>query len=359
MRISSFAAAATMASLLAGTAWADDADAPPSEPTAAPSGSAATPPPAAGSAAFAPGAPTTLADDAPPPAGTIRPPAPSLADVTPTRQAHDATREKSIGSRLEWRWPKFQLYQLGITAGQGALAVGSVAIPGGPRWTGTNPMDEAVRNALRLTDPESSLYARDASDVGLAALINMQFVDTLFVTWWYHDKGSTALQMALIDLQTISFSASINSLIAGAVGRERPYGRSICGKEPEASSSDCQGSNRYRAFFSGHATAAFTLAGLTCAHHINLPLYGGGPVEAVPCAATMVAASAVGILRVASDQHYLSDVLVGAAFGTASGFAIPYLFHYAWDDPEAKPDAAKPTISLVPSGAGLGVVGTF
>jgi len=302
--------------------------------------------------------------------GLAKPPALSLQATTPLDtgpiDAFSLTPRRrappgpSFGSRLEWRWPKFQLYQLGISIGQGALAIGSVAIPGAPRWTGTNPMDEAVRNALRLTDPESALYARDASDVGLAALINMQFVDTLFVTWWYHDKGSTALQMALIDLQTISFTASINSLVAGAVGRERPYARSICDKEPEASSSDCQGSNRYRAFFSGHTTAAFTLAGLTCAHHINLPLYGGGPVEAIPCAATMVAASAVGILRVASDQHYLSDILMGAAFGTASGFAIPYLFHYAWDDPNAKEsDPAKPTISIVPSGAGLGVVGTF
>ncbi len=310
---------------------------------------------AAGAAQKAPGPPKTTTVNAPP---VLTPAAP--VELEPPGPRRDASREKAFAAKLDWRWPTFQLYQLGISIGQGALALGSVAIPGGPRWTGTNGFDEAARNGLRLTDPESSLYARDASDVGLAVLLNMQLVDTLIVTWWYHDKGSTAFQMGLIDLQTISFSASLNSLVAGAVGRERPYGRAICDEEPEASSSDCAGNNRYRSFFSGHATAAFTLAGLTCVHHMNLPLYGGGPVEAIPCVGTMVAAGAVSLLRVASDQHYLSDVLMGAAFGTASGFAMPYLFHYAWgpEDGDAA-DPAKPTVAIAPSGLGLSAVGTF
>lgn len=281
----------------------------------------------------------------------------------PPRRAKALTTP-SIATQLNWKWPTFTGYQLGLTIGQGALAVASVAIPGQNFWKSTNGFDDAARDALRIRDLEGSLYARDASDVGLVLLLNQQLVDTLFVTWWYHDKGSTALQMALIDAQTISFSAGLNSFVAGIVGRERPYSRTLCTSldTPDGESSDCLGTNRYRSFFSGHTTAAFTLAALTCVHHINLPLYGGGPAEAIPCVTSMLLASGVGLLRVASDQHYLSDILVGAAFGTAAGFAVPYLFHYAHttESPNKTLKALGITnLAIGPQPAGIQMGGLF
>ncbi len=41
----------------------------------------------------------------------------------------------------------------------------------------------------------------------------------------------------------------------------------------------------------------------------------------------LAGAATVGYLRIAADQHYLTDVLVGAAAGSAIGFAVPYGFH--------------------------------
>lgn len=285
----------------------------------------------------------------------VRPPPPRSAKALST---------PSVATRLAWKWPTFTGYQLGLTIAQGGLAVASVAIPKQINWRDSNGFDDAVRDGLRLTDRESSLYARDFSDVGLVLLLNQQLVDTLFVTWWYHDKGSTALQMALLDVQTISFSAGLNSMVAGLVGRERPYARALCNGpiDDEGKSSDCLSNNRYRSFFSGHTTAAFTLAALTCVHHINLPLYGGGPAEAIPCATSMMLAAGVGLLRVASDQHYFSDILVGAAFGTAVGFAVPYMFHYAHtkDRPNAALRALGVTnLSIGPQPAGLQLGGMF
>lgn len=286
-----------------------------------------------------------------------------LVKPPPPRSAK-ALSIPSIATRLEWKWPTFSGYQLGLTIAQGGLAVASVAIPAQINWRSPNSFDDTVRDALRLKDSEASLYGRDASDIGLVLLLNQQLVDTLFVTWWYHDKGSTALQMALIDVQTVSFSAGLNSMVAGLVGRERPYGRAICNGpiDDEGKTSDCQGNNRYRSFFSGHTTAAFTLAALTCVHHINLPLYGGGPAEAIPCATSMLLAAGVGLLRVASDQHYFSDILVGAAFGTAVGFGVPYLFHYAHtkDQPNAALRAlGVSSLSIGPQPTGLQMAGFF
>jgi hypothetical protein len=38
-------------------------------------------------------------------------------------------------------------------------------------------------------------------------------------------------------------------------------------------------------------------------------------------------AAATGYLRIAADSHYFSDVLVGAAVGTAVGLLVPHLLH--------------------------------
>ncbi len=38
-------------------------------------------------------------------------------------------------------------------------------------------------------------------------------------------------------------------------------------------------------------------------------------------------AVATAYLRIAADRHYASDVTVGAAIGSLTGFAVPYLFH--------------------------------
>ncbi|MBL9027911.1 MAG: phosphatase PAP2 family protein [Myxococcales bacterium] len=288
------------------------------------------------------------------------PPPPIPQKPVGPRQIKTDSKAPSLAARLSWRWPEFRTYQIGLVIGQVLAAVGSVAIPGGERMRANNGFDDAVRDALRVKIPEGGRYARDASDIGLVLLVNQLFVDNLIVTWWFHDKGSTAWQMTLVDAQTVSFSAAINSVVAGAAGRERPYARGYCTRSPEAESTDCQGNNRYRSFFSGHATAAFTMAALTCVHHAELPLYGGGPGEAVPCATSVALASGVSILRVAADQHYATDVITGAAFGTLSGIAIPYAFHYAWGDaPSDERGAQKPAISVLPTGTGLTVMGAF
>ncbi|HEX2879195.1 MAG TPA: hypothetical protein VHO25_06635 [Polyangiaceae bacterium] len=40
-----------------------------------------------------------------------------------------------------------------------------------------------------------------------------------------------------------------------------------------------------------------------------------------------VLAVGTGLLRIGADMHWASDVLVGAAAGSALGFAVPFLLH--------------------------------
>ena len=88
------------------------------------------------------------------------------------------------------------------------------------------------------------------------------------------------------------------------------------------------GAKPHRSFFSGHTAMSFTGAGLACSHHFYHDVLGGGTWDGVACATAMTAAATVGAMRVVGDQHYLSDVLVGATVGTISGLGVRWLLHY-------------------------------
>lgn len=106
--------------------------------------------------------------------------------------------------------------------------------------------------------------------------------------------------------------------------RNRP-GQDACGIDP-ANAANCGGSPA--SFFSGHTALTAAAAGLTCAHHQFLPLYGGGWADRAACAAAIAASASTGLLRVMSDRHYMSDILVGGAFGFLVGYGVPRLLHY-------------------------------
>jgi membrane-associated phospholipid phosphatase len=88
-------------------------------------------------------------------------------------------------------------------------------------------------------------------------------------------------------------------------------------------------------FYSGHTSDAFAMVMALYtthrlrhdqdAHHV---LVVGLPFAAI-----------TGYLRIAADKHYASDVLVGAAAGSAVGFIIPTLHHRRF--PAIRPSIAK------------------
>ena len=290
-------------------------------------------------------------------------PAEPTSPIKPIKSApaaHEATF-----SPVTWdpRWPRFRTEEFIATGAMAAVAFGSLAIPvTEDRWTTVNGFDAGVRDALRLSGYERREAAKDASDVGLTLLINQLLIDNAVVVWWGHGRSEEALQLTLMDIEALAFTSAVNGIIAGFASRQRPYRETCIGPE-ELQSQDCTSSKRYRSYFSGHTSTSFTIAGLVCMHHAHLPIYGGGAPDAIACGASFIAAAAVGTMRVISDQHFASDVLTGAAFGTLSGIGLPWLLHYRGGatPPTSRGRAGSGGVSvrLAPAPTGAYLMGAF
>jgi membrane-associated phospholipid phosphatase len=117
-------------------------------------------------------------------------------------------------------------------------------------------------------------------------------------------------------------------------------------------------------FPGGHVAGAFVGAGVVCAHHLHLPVYGGGFWDPAACIANTAVAAAAGYARMAAARHYATDTLTGAALGASAGFLLPWLLHYRGGESAlsgaASGSSFRWTLSAVPAGdAGLGVYGWF
>jgi membrane-associated phospholipid phosphatase len=120
----------------------------------------------------------------------------------------------------------------------------------------------------------------------------------------------------LINAETFAVNEFLTMSVSNVLTRKRPQDAE-CQDDP----------NCVRSFWSGHDANAFAAASLVCVEHGALPLYGGISDD-VACGTALAAASAVGLLRVAADDHYASDVIVGAAIGGATGYLMPKLLHF-------------------------------
>ena len=258
---------------------------------------------------------------------------------------------------LTWTHTRFRDGEYVAIGAMVLLTVPGLAIqPSKGRFPAGVGFDESARDTLRISDWEERQTARDASDVLLTVALNYPLiVDAAVVAAWYRDAPDVGWEMAMIDLEAFVANAALATWVSALSSRERPYGRN-CPAERELQDQDCASNNRYRSYFSGHTSTAFVSAGLVCSHHMNVPLYGGGAPDGAACGLALGAAGTMAYLRVAADQHYLSDVLTGAAVGSLVGFGLPWALHYR--TPAREPSAA-PRVAFIPAPNGAHVVGSF
>lgn len=112
-------------------------------------------------------------------------------------------------------------------------------------------------------------------------------------------------------LEAIVFTELINGLLKSVLNRERPY----VGAEPEPFAfgvGGFEGEHTKLAMPSGHSARVFAIASVLSHQagrwYVSVPLYAG--------------AASVGLERVRSGDHWLTDVLVGSAIGCLVGQSV-------------------------------------
>lgn len=270
---------------------------------------------------------------------------PAHADGDADAVASPDAAPPRAGVHWDAEWPKVGVPEL---VG-GAVVVGGAALarflpePPPARWRGGILLDGAARDGLRLSTARGRRSAGTVSDVLWWTSMGWPLlIDPVLVALLAHDSPAVAAQLSWIAFETLALSAFL-ATSSENLGRQRP--RALACDDGAGSSAYCDSGEANRSFLSGHALASFAGAGLTCAAHQSLPLYGGGAADVLACAGSVVVATATGVLRIASDNHWTSDVLVSSGLGFALGYLLPKALHFGFGNGRG---GRRPAAHLVP-----------
>jgi membrane-associated phospholipid phosphatase len=234
----------------------------------------------------------------------------SFASVAEGQHAHPerSSPRAPVTARETEAWPSW----LGLIA----ITVNSLAFD--PVIRGSGP-----------AAPSGSDFGRLGYGVAnLSGLWPLAVGATVVGTVIDRDASRIALEMA----GGVTLAALTTDLLKRATGRARPS------QTTSAFQFDPFGASR--AFPSGHATAAFALAGAIAAETESPWLRGGA----------FTLAALVGSARVAARAHWTSDVVAGALVGTLAGYETTRRLRGL-----RVGRVAPSALSFVPLGDGIGV----
>lgn len=121
-------------------------------------------------------------------------------------------------------------------------------------------------------------------------------------------------------VETLLIANGLKELTKLAVNRARPYMYFDSGTFPEG---ELNSGGWAKSMPSGHTTLVFASA--TFLTYTFCRYFRNSPWRIPVSIGSYALASGVAVLRVSSGKHFLSDVLVGAAIGSAVGFLVPFL----------------------------------
>lgn len=270
----------------------------------------------------------------------------SLLLFSPTARADEAASlEPEPPRRLVWRYPEFRAWEFvaasAVTAGNISL---EVLYQGQPNERFTSPIlaDARAREWLRADTKAGQLRADAISDYLWHGSTYYTIVDGL-LTPLVSDRfnAQVALQLTLLNWQAMGAAGLVARLTHVSVGRRRPMLQGCSDDPNDPNPCRFEGAS----FIAGHTIMSSTNAGLACAAHLNLPLYGDGIANHLVCPLMVTNALAVGTLRIVADKHWLSDTVPAWLLGGGIGFGLPYLLHYRHVKEVASP---LPGTALVP-----------
>jgi membrane-associated phospholipid phosphatase len=197
------------------------------------------------------------------------------------------------------------------------------------------PCDPAGINFIdRDTVGNHSAFASTAGDVTVYGLILvLPLVDLLDL-----GGGRAFGEDLVVYAETLAVTTGLQNLANFIVARPRP--RTYAGDPAYVSAGE-----GYLSFYAGHVSIAF--AGLSMTAFTIRQRYGE---KVWPWVVGGLIATSVAVDRVASGDHFPTDVTVGALVGTGVGLAVPWLHLHR----------GETHVRITPVGShGLGLAGTF
>ena len=171
-----------------------------------------------------------------------------------------------------------------------------------------NRLDGRVAQALRWTDRHRADVLSDAT---LAATFGQAIGYVSF------GNRPAALRDGALLAESYALTVAVTQVTKKLARRPRPYAH----REDPPPGTRLDSQEARVSFFSGHTSSAFCLAVATGAIAFARNEKNAGVV----LGSGLALATATGYLRIAADQHYFTDALVGAVVGSAAGFLVPHL----------------------------------
>lgn len=266
-----------------------------------------------------------------PPAHAEEPPPIAATQPASTPATQPASTPPTHDARLRWddAWPRFRVTEGIVTAVSAAGLVTLYVTKGvAPTWGRPVLFDGAVRRGLRYDDEAQRDFWQQASTWGYYAMIAYPLlVDGLAVPL-ARRSPDVALQMTLINLEVFAVTGFLFRVSESLLRRARPYVWDCMEATGNVEQCRERGVSGTTSLVSGHVALAAAGAAVTCTHHANLSLYGSPAADAAACAVGIAVTTGVGVGRLIVDAHYATDVLAGAAVGSAVGYLVPKLLHY-------------------------------
>lgn len=196
-----------------------------------------------------------------------------------------------------------------LTYGAMAVVAGSQLFqdelaPAEPRWKEPNAIDLYFRNKLKWPNKDID-NAHNLSDILLWGML----IPSVF--WTPAIGGHKYNEHLLLNIQVMAATGLLIGTTKYLTARERPYAYFGIKNNADKSADNIS-------FFSGHSAFAFaaaTTVSMTLQNkyrHNSAWIWSG----------TLTVAAATAFLRIASDRHYMSDVLTGTFVGMLTAYII-------------------------------------
>jgi membrane-associated phospholipid phosphatase len=197
----------------------------------------------------------------------------------------------------------------------------------------TNPSNENRQDLWRMDRWAAGIYQPDIarlSDILVVPVVGALPLADAWLAWRDYTTWGLMAGDALVLTEALAWSSALNLMVRSFRWHPRPLVFSEQAPDAVRTHSEAGGS-----FYSGHANAAFLGATLFATvlpqrfPKVNPVWVWGG---------SMAAAAGVAGLRVAAGKHYPTDILVGAAAGSAFALLFTYL-HRSEGNSKITPEA--------------------